>query len=206
MGTQLGMRRSLSWLLRADARHPAPRHAAPRRPSDGTPRWGRAITVAERIERAHALDRPVRALSDTVVRALPPGPRTDLLHGVPFGQPAHPALVRLPLGCWSSAVLLDLFFSAERPAVTLISAGLLASLPATATGLADWSALHQHQQRVGIVHAASQLGATSLFGLSLLARAAGRRTEGKILSVGGLTVATASAYLGGHLALRLGVA
>ena len=31
-----------------------------------------------------------------MVRALPAGPRTDALHGVPFGQPAHPALVRMP--------------------------------------------------------------------------------------------------------------
>jgi nitrite reductase/ring-hydroxylating ferredoxin subunit/uncharacterized membrane protein len=160
--------------------------------------------IAERIERAPALDRPVRALSDTAVRVLPPGPRTDALHGVPFGQPAHPALVRLPLGCWSSAVLLDLFPATQRASATLVGTGLLASLPSAATGLADWSALHRHQQRVGLVHAASQVGAASLFGLSLLARAAGRHGDGKVLAAGGLAVATAGAYLGGHLALRLG--
>jgi nitrite reductase/ring-hydroxylating ferredoxin subunit/uncharacterized membrane protein len=159
---------------------------------------------AERIERAPALDRPVRALSDAVVRALPPGRRADALHGVPFGQPAHPALVRLPLGCWSSSVLLDLLPATERASATLIATGLVSSLPSAATGLADWSALHRHQQRVGLVHAVSQLGAVSLFGLSLLARAAGRHREGKALSAGGLAVATAGAYLGGHLTLRLG--
>jgi nitrite reductase/ring-hydroxylating ferredoxin subunit/uncharacterized membrane protein len=172
-------------------------------------RWpGSAVVtpaaIAERIERAPALDRPVRALSDTAVRVLPPGPRTDALHGVPFGQPAHPALVRLPLGCWSSAVLLDLFPATQRASATLVGTGLLASLPSAATGLADWSALHRHQQRVGLVHAASQVGAASLFGLSLLARAAGRHGNGKVLAAGGLAVATAGAYLGGHLALRLG--
>jgi len=62
----------------------------------------RPAALAERIERAHALDPVVHGLSDSVVRALPAGPRTDALHGVPFGQPAHPALVRLPLGCWTS--------------------------------------------------------------------------------------------------------
>jgi nitrite reductase/ring-hydroxylating ferredoxin subunit/uncharacterized membrane protein len=171
-------------------------------------RWpGSSLTpaaIAERIERAPALDRPVRALSDTAVRALPPGPRTDALHGVPFGQPAHPALVRLPLGCWSSAVLLDFFPATQRASATLVGTGLLASLPSAATGLADWSALHRHQQRVGLVHAASQMGAVSLFSLSLLARAAGRHGDGKVLAAGGLAVATAGAYLGGHLALRLG--
>src|SRR3984957_14205077 len=105
----------------------------------------RPVALAERIERAPALDRPVRALSRAVVRALPPGRRTDLLHGVRFGQPAHPALVRLPLGCWTSAVLLDWFGGrgreAERASAALIAAGVATALPAAAAGLADWSAL-----------------------------------------------------------------
>ena len=143
-------------------------------------------------------------LSDTVVRALPPGPRTDALHGVPFGQPAHPALVRLPLGCWTSAVLLDFFKGTERASETLVAVGLAASVPSAATGLADWSALHRHQQRVGLVHAISQLAAASLFGASLLSRLTGRHLHGKLLSGGGLAAATVGAYLGGHLALRLG--
>ena len=164
----------------------------------------RPVALAERIERAPVLDRPVRVLSDTVVRALPPGARTDALHGVPFGQPAHPALVRMPLGCWTSAVLLDLFRGSGRAAGTLVAAGLVTALPSAATGLADWSALHRHQQRVGLVHAITQAGATTLFGASLLARVAGRPGNGKVLSAGGLALATAGAYLGGHLALRLG--
>jgi nitrite reductase/ring-hydroxylating ferredoxin subunit/uncharacterized membrane protein len=143
-----------------------------------------------------------------VVRALPPGRRADLLHGVPFGQPAHPALARLPLGCWTSAVLLDRFGGrgreAERASATLIAAGVAAALPAAASGLADWSALHTNQQRVGLVHAISQASATLLFGCSLLARAAGRRRNGMALAAGGLATATAGAYLGGYLALRLG--
>jgi nitrite reductase/ring-hydroxylating ferredoxin subunit/uncharacterized membrane protein len=169
-------------------------------------RSAKPVTVAERVERAQALDRPVSALSGLVVRALPPGRRTDTLHGVPFGQPAHPALVRIPLGCWASAVLLDLRGGpgAERAATTLVAAGVAAAVPAAATGLADWSALHSHQQRVGLVHAVSQAGATTLFAGSLLARAAGRHGTGRLLSVGGLLAATVGAYLGGHLALRLG--
>lgn len=166
----------------------------------------RPAAAAERVERAQVLDRPVSALSSLVVRALPPGRRADALHGVPFGQPAHPALVRIPLGCWASAVLLDLRGGpgAERAATTLVAAGVAAAVPAAATGLADWSALHSHQQRVGLVHAAAQTGATTLFAGSLLARAAGRHRRGKLLSAGGLLAATAGAYLGGHLALRLG--
>jgi nitrite reductase/ring-hydroxylating ferredoxin subunit/uncharacterized membrane protein len=160
--------------------------------------------LAERVEQAHVLDPVVRRLSGGVVRALPTGPRTDALHGVPFGQPVHPALVRLPLGCWMSAVLLDLFRGTDRAARMLIGAGVAVTVPAAATGLADWSALHRDQQRVGLVHALCQASAASLFLGSLAARASGQPRYGRVLSGCGLTVATAGAYLGGHLALRLG--
>jgi len=164
----------------------------------------RPAALAERIERAHSLDPVVQGLSDTVVRALPAGKRADALHGVPFGQPAHPALVRLPLGCWTSAVLLDLFRGTERAASVLIAAGIAGTAPAAATGLADWSALHRDQQRVGLVHAVCQASAAGLFLGSLATRAGGRASYGRALSVSGLAVATVGAYLGGHLALRLG--
>jgi nitrite reductase/ring-hydroxylating ferredoxin subunit/uncharacterized membrane protein len=164
----------------------------------------RPSALAERIERAHALDPVIGGLSDSVVRALPAGSRTDALHGVPFGQPAHPALVRLPLGCWTSAVLLDLFRGTERAAAVLIAAGVAGTAPAAATGLADWSALHRDQQRVGLVHAACQAGAATLFLGSLAARAGGRTGYGRALSASGLALATLGTYLGGHLALRLG--
>jgi nitrite reductase/ring-hydroxylating ferredoxin subunit/uncharacterized membrane protein len=145
-----------------------------------------------------------------VVRALPPSRAVDLLHGVPFGQPSHPAVVRLPIGCWTSAVLLDWLggrgrgLETERASALLIAAGVAAALPAAATGLADWSALHTHQQRVGLVHGAVQAGATLLFGGSLLARAAGRRGSGAVLAAAGLATATIGGYLGGYLAMRLG--
>jgi nitrite reductase/ring-hydroxylating ferredoxin subunit/uncharacterized membrane protein len=169
------------------------------------PGWiRRPAALAERVEQAHVLDPVVSRLSDGVVRVLPAGPGTDALHGVPFGQPVHPALVRLPLGCWASAVLLDLFRGTERASRLLIGAGVAGVLPAAVTGLADWSALHRDQQRVGLVHAACQAAAAALFLGSLTARAGGRTGYGRLLSGGGLAVATAGSYLGGHLALRLG--
>ena len=178
--------------------------------------FARLAALAERAERAPSLDVPVQVLSDVVVRALPPGTRLDdILHGVPFGQPAHPALVRLPLGCWTSAVLLDFlpgaghlagFPAAQRSHAsrTLLAIGLAAAVPSAATGLADWSALHRHQQRVGIIHAIAQGSTSLLFAASLLARLGGHDKCGKALGLAGLTAATAGAYLGGHLALRLG--
>jgi nitrite reductase/ring-hydroxylating ferredoxin subunit/uncharacterized membrane protein len=164
----------------------------------------RRLALAERLERARALDRPIRALADVAVRALPAGPRTDALHGVPFGQPAHPALVRLPLGCWTSAVLLDVFRVRGRPPQVLLGLGLFGVLPAAATGLADWSVLHRDQQRVGLIHLSAQSGAAVLFAGSLAARSAGRERMGRLLSAAGLTFAFGGTYLGGHLALRMG--
>jgi nitrite reductase/ring-hydroxylating ferredoxin subunit/uncharacterized membrane protein len=181
--------------------------------------FARLAAFAERAERAPSLDGPVQALSNILVRVLPSGTRLDdMLHGVPFGQPAHPAVVRLPLGCYTSAVLLDFlpgmprvpraghFHVPERGRASqaLLAIGLAAAIPSAATGLADWSSLHRHQQRVGIVHAIAQGTANALFATSLLARLGGRRRAGKALAVAGLTAATAGAYLGGHLALRLG--
>ena len=168
------------------------------------PLLSRPAALAERIERAHALDPVIQELSDIVVKALPAGARTDALHGVPFGQPAHPALVRLPLGCWTSAVLLEALPGTERASVMLIAAGIAGTAPAVATGLADWSALHRDQQRVGLVHAVCQASAATLFIGSLAARAGGRPGYGRLLSASGLAVASIGSYLGGHLALRLG--
>jgi nitrite reductase/ring-hydroxylating ferredoxin subunit/uncharacterized membrane protein len=164
----------------------------------------RPALVAERIERAPSLDPAVQAVCRAVVQALPAGARTDALHGVPFGQPAHPAIVRLPLGCWTSAVLLDLFPGTARASRLLVAAGLLGVAPAAATGLADWSALHRHQQRVGLAHGAAQGCASLLFMSSFWLRALGRQREGRVVSAAGLAVLLGGTYLGGHLALRLG--
>jgi nitrite reductase/ring-hydroxylating ferredoxin subunit len=143
-------------------------------------------------------------LARRIRRTLRRSGAADVLHGVPIGQPAHPPLAMLPVGCWASAALLDLLPGNIRAARALIAAGIAGAAPAAATGIADWSELHREQQRVGLVHAASGATATALYSASLVARMAGRERSGKLLSLGGLTVAAAGGYLGGHLAFRLG--
>ncbi len=162
------------------------------------------MRVAERLEHARALAGAAAALTGLVRRALPAGRPADVLHGVPFGQPAHPALTGLPLGFWTSATVLDFVPGSERAARTLIALGLVTVMPTAATGWADWSALHREQQRVGLAHAASGACAATLFAASLLARSAGRATTGRLLSAGGLAAVTAGGYLGRHLAFPLG--
>jgi nitrite reductase/ring-hydroxylating ferredoxin subunit/uncharacterized membrane protein len=160
------------------------------------------VDLAERLERARSLDGTVRAISETVTKVLRPGPVKDALHGVPLGHPAHPPLTDVPLGLWVSASVLDLLPNTERATRTLITAGLATAVPTALTGLADFSALHRQQQRVGLVHAVSNVTASALYTASLLTRRRGHEATGKALSYVGLTALFAGGYLGGHMAFR----
>jgi nitrite reductase/ring-hydroxylating ferredoxin subunit len=175
-----------------------------RRPGAGRRRLPGPAGPASRVAHAERLDPAVRTLADTVRRRLGSGARADALHGVWLGQPVHPALTGLPMGFWTSATVLDFVPGSERASRALIALGLAGSVPAAAAGLADWSALHQEQQRVGLAHGAANAGAWALFAGSLLARAAGRDASGRALALGGLATLTAGAYLGRHLAFPLG--
>ncbi|HEY7487719.1 MAG TPA: Rieske 2Fe-2S domain-containing protein [Streptosporangiaceae bacterium] len=161
------------------------------------------VDVADGLEHARGLDRPAQTVAGLVRRALRPGPVKDALHGVPAGHPAHPRLNDLPMGCWVSAAILDMVPGAERASQTLVAAGLAGAVPTALTGLADWSALHREQQRVGLAHALSTATASGLYAASLVARSRGRTAGGKVLGFAGLTALLAGGYLGGHLAFRL---
>lgn len=160
------------------------------------------VDLAEGLEHAQGLDGAVRTISTAVTRVLRPGPVKDLLHGVPAGHPAHPPLTDLPLGAWMSAAILDLMPGTQRAAKTLVVTGLAGAVPAALTGLADWSALHREQQRVGLVHALGTVTASALYSASLVTRHRGHDAAGKALGFAGLTALLAGGYLGGHLAFR----
>ncbi|MEV5826586.1 Rieske 2Fe-2S domain-containing protein [Spirillospora sp. NPDC052242] len=163
---------------------------------------GRLTDVTDGIEHARALDRTIRVLSTGVKRVLRPGPVKDALHGVPLGHPAHPPLTDVPMGCWTSAAVLDLLPGTRRASEALVAAGLVGAVPTVLTGVADWSALHRGQQRVGLVHAGGMAIATALYSASYAARYRGRDDAGRALGFAGLGVLLAGSYLGGHLAFR----
>jgi nitrite reductase/ring-hydroxylating ferredoxin subunit len=160
--------------------------------------------AASRVAHSHRLDPAAQALAGVVRRQVGTGARADALHGVWLGQPVHPALTGLPMGFWTSAAVLDFVPGSQRASKALIALGLAGSVPVAAAGLADWSALHREQQRVGLAHGAAGAGAWALFAGSLLARAAGRDASGRVLALGGLATLTAGAYLGRYLAFPLG--
>ncbi|WP_285733196.1 Rieske 2Fe-2S domain-containing protein [Nocardiopsis sp. ATB16-24] len=160
-------------------------------------RLGEDIRTIEREER---LDPAVSRLKRLAER-IPKGTVRDVLHGVQLGHPLHPILVQMPIGTWMAAVLLDMLpGDHRRSAHTLVNVGLLAALPAAVSGLADWSQQHERQQRVGVVHAATNGVGSVLFGASSVARARGRQGWGKFLALAGMGVVGLSGSLGGHIA------
>lgn len=127
-----------------------------------------------------------------------------VLAGSWLGHPVHPALVALPLGMWSAAVVADVAGD-RKTAQRLTAAGLAGALPASAAGLSDWLDTAGAEQRVGVVHMAANLLATGLVGAGWVARGADRRRGGSVLGAAGLAVAACGGWLGGHLAYGLGV-
>jgi nitrite reductase/ring-hydroxylating ferredoxin subunit/uncharacterized membrane protein len=151
-----------------------------------------------RLEQAAGLDRVITP-SQRVVRRLRPGRVRDALHGVWLGHPLHPVLVQAPVGAWLSAAVLDLFPHAEQQSRRLVAFGLMAAAPAALAGAADWSEQHEQQMRVGVVHAAANVAASSLYVASL---AVPGRRAGKTLRFAGLITTAAAGLLGGHISFR----
>jgi nitrite reductase/ring-hydroxylating ferredoxin subunit/uncharacterized membrane protein len=161
-------------------------------------------SVIESVERSKLLGRLGGAVRKPVAVVLDGTRFRDALSGSWLGHPVHPALVALPLGMWSAALVADVAGDAET-ARRLTAVGLAGALPASATGLSDWLDTAGAEQRVGVVHMAANLVATGLVGASWLARRSGRRQRGSVLGAAGLAVAACGGWLGGHLAYGLGV-
>jgi nitrite reductase/ring-hydroxylating ferredoxin subunit len=157
------------------------------------------MQLISRLEQNSRLDKVVTA-GQRVARLIKPGRLRDGLHGVWLGHPVHPVLVQAPVGAWLSASILDWSGGDQRAARRLAAFGLTAAVPAAVAGLADWSEQHEQQMRVGVVHAAGNLAAMSLYGASLMTR--GPRL-GRALRLAGLTAVGASGLAGGHISFRL---
>jgi nitrite reductase/ring-hydroxylating ferredoxin subunit/uncharacterized membrane protein len=158
-------------------------------------------TMLDKLELVRWLDRigdPVQRGVQTVLR----GRVRDALHGVWLGHPLHPALVQLPIGAWVSATILDLIPSTRRAATVLIGVGTAGAVPSIVAGENDWAALSREQRRVGLVHAAANSLAVSLYAGSLVARLRGNHRTGRRLAYAGLVSVSVGGYLGGHLSYR----
>lgn len=162
---------------------------------------------AQRIEGEARLDGIAGRLAEVASWLAPAGPLKDALSGTWLGHALHPALTDVPIGAWVSAAVLDLFGGqeSETAARRLIGVGILSALPTALSGLSDYSDTYGEERRVGVVHAASNSLALTLYGASYLARRGGRTGMGKALAWLGVSSAMSGAYLGGHLSLSLGI-
>jgi nitrite reductase/ring-hydroxylating ferredoxin subunit/uncharacterized membrane protein len=132
-----------------------------------------------------------------------PQPVRDVLDGVWFGNPLHPALTDVPLGAWTTALVLDL--AGSESADDALAVGILGAVPAALTGLNDWSHLKGDARRIGIVHALVNTMGLTLNVASLASRRAGHRSFGRVLSGVAYAGTLFSAHLGGQLSFGLGV-
>ncbi len=169
---------------------------------------------SEAIERMRWLD----TLADPVQKwarsaASKPGLKKikDMLHGVWFGHPLHPAIVSIPLGAWSSTLLLDsLWLMADQPELArgadiTLMLGLAGAGVAAASGLADWSETDATGRRVGTAHGLLNAGITLMNIASCGLRFSGKRRAGIALSGASYALSLFSAYLGGELSFAKGV-
>lgn len=163
--------------------------------------------LPERIERLAALDRVSATISSKLQAVLPAGPVKDALSGTWLGHPLHPLLVTVPIGSLTAATVLDLVGGrrGRDAARTLVGFGTLSMVPTAAAGLSDWSDTLGAEQRVGLVHAATNDVALALYAASWLARRRGSHGRGVALALVGSVVLSAGGYLGGHLSYALGV-
>jgi uncharacterized membrane protein len=165
--------------------------------------------LAARLESFEALDGPGRTAGRIVRGLISDGALKAALSGAWLGHAVHPILTDVPIGAWTSSVLLDWMGGEDSRSASdrLILAGLLAAGATAATGWSDWADAEERDpavRRAGLVHAAANGTATALMIGSIAARRRGARGRGKLLSLAGSAALGAGGWLGGHLTYTLG--
>ena len=171
----------------------------------------RAHALSEQIAQIEAFDAPGKAIAKWIRDLLPSGGGVkDVISGTWMGHSLHPLLTDVPIGTWTSAMLLDLFGGASsRPAAQkLVGLGLVASVPTAWAGWADWADTEPGNdpvRRVGMAHAIANGAAIGLYGASFAARRRGAHATGVLFGLGGAAAMGAGGWLGGDLVFTRGV-
>ena len=165
--------------------------------------------LIEAVESADVLDAPGKAIGKLVRSALGPGALKDALSGTWLGHALHPLMTDVVIGSWVSATLLDLLGGDDdgRAAERLIGVGIAAYAPTALAGINDWADTEPADdgvRRAGLVHAAANSTALTLYGASLAARRRGSPRLGAALGLLGMGALGAGGLLGGHLSFAKG--
>jgi len=185
-----------------------------------------AISVAPRTESGdsqHQQKPAIKSIDETLQKAVdkalyaggnPAAQQLrNFLNGTWLGEPLHVVLTDVPIGAWTAAMIFDAI-SLVRPARkaawaadAAIAIGLAGALGSAATGLTDWSDVDPPARRTGLIHAALNISATTLFATSLVLRKKDSRTAGRFTAALGYGVMAYAAHLGGKMVYedRVGV-
>jgi nitrite reductase/ring-hydroxylating ferredoxin subunit/uncharacterized membrane protein len=184
--------------------------AAPQTWNAGEPERPVLHDLVERLGTVDVFDDLGEQIAKKVAAILGKGAIKDGLAGTWLGHALHPLLTDIPIGTWTSAVVLDLIGGrgSQDAADRLIAVGLAAAGPTAVSGWSEYSdsaILDDSVKRGGRGHAAANIAAISLYGASLLARRTGRRGRGRALAVAGAGALAVGGHLGGHLTYAQGV-
>ncbi len=137
----------------------------------------------------------------------------NAMHGVWLGHPLHPVFTDIPIGAWTTSLVLDAVGavrddgSMDDAADVAMAVGLAGAAASAVTGLTDWSETSGGSRRSGLVHGLLNLTATGLYTAAYMLRRSGSRNAGRSYALAGYAVALGAAYLGGDLVYgqRIGV-
>lgn len=163
----------------------------------------------ERLEQAEGLLDPLAEPLQNAITALleaggqPARSFKTFLNGTWLGHPLHPVLTDIPIGAWTTALVLDLA-GFKKAADSAIGFGILGAVPTALAGLADWHDTMGQPRKVGMAHATFNSLALTSYVVSWFARKNGNRGMGVGLSTFGFLLSVCGAYLGGEIVYRLG--
>jgi len=159
------------------------------------------------VDAQAAWSRPLGAFNHRWLGALfrPLGPVKDLLHGTWLGHPLHAALTDIPIGALTASVVLDLL-DAPAAADAALVVTLLFMLAAALSGAADYVDTDGAALARATVHSTLMVTALVVLLISLVLRGGdpADRTIPVVLSILGLGVMLAGAYVGGDVVYVLG--
>jgi uncharacterized membrane protein len=149
------------------------------------------------VEEISAVDGPAGKLAELLNGTIPSA-ALDVLRGRWLGHPLHPVMVTVPIGAWMAVPILDV--TGQRIAAQrLVAFGIAAALPASITGLAEYTTLDTTQRRVAVVHMAANTVSLGCLARSWWHRHDGFALRGAGWSLAGLAISGVAGALGGHL-------